>query len=91
MRPWSLRNRGLAAQPGLEQLEAVLGESAHLASFEGVSGHPLYHDPALVSGTYARIVDRKGSPVRLMAEEIRLNSRDYPRPVPVELFESPPL
>ncbi len=35
-------------------------------------------------------MDRKGSPLLLLAEEVRANSRDYPRPVPVELFEAPP-
>lgn len=69
---------------------AILDSHAELASFTGADGGKMYHDPALLSATYARIIDRKGSPLLLMAEEIRTNSRDYPRPVPVEMFESPP-
>jgi hypothetical protein len=71
---------------------AVAALAAHpgIASFEGLGGGPVYHDPSLLSAAYARIMDRKASPILLMAEEIRVNSREYPRPVPVELFEAPP-
>jgi len=55
-----------------------------------VSGQTLHHAPDLLSRTYARILDRKGSPLLLVAEEIRANSRDYPRTVPAELFAAPP-
>ncbi len=71
-------------------LAGILAGHPWLASFEGLSGQRVYHSPDLLSLTYARILDRKGSPLLLMAEEIRANSRDYPRPVPVELFEAPP-
>ncbi|MDP2847400.1 MAG: hypothetical protein Q8O35_04325 [Humidesulfovibrio sp.] len=72
-------------------LAGILAESQEIASFESLSGgRTLYHAPALLSRTYARILDRKGFPLQLMVEEIRSNSRDYPRPVPVELFEAPP-
>lgn len=71
-------------------LAGILAGHPRLASFEGLSGQTVYHCPDLLSRTYARILDRKGSPLVLMAEEVRANSRDYPRPVPVELFEAPP-
>ena len=71
-------------------LAGILASQPGLASFPGLSGQTLYHAPDLLSHTYARILDRKGSPLALLAEEIRANSRDYPRPVPVELFEAPP-
>jgi len=74
--------------PGI--LPEILEQRPDLSSFEGTSGQTLHHAPEILSRTYARILDRKGSPLLLMAEEIRANSRDYPRPVPVELFESPP-
>lgn len=74
----------------LALLPGLLAQHPDLACFEGLSGQTLYHAPELLSGTYARILDRKGSPLQLMAEEIRLNSREYPRPVPVELFEAEP-
>lgn len=74
--------------PGL--LPALLAARPDIAALQSVSGRTLYHAPELLSRTYARILDRQGSPVLLMAEEIRANSRDYPRPVPVALFEQPP-
>lgn len=82
----------LALLPGIlpDILPDILAQHPDLASFEGISGQTLYHAPELLSRTYARILDRKGSPLTLMAEEIRTNSRDYPRPVPVELFEAAP-
>ncbi len=92
-----LRARGfgecLDAQPGGEpcrRVEALLSGLPEIASLASLSGRAVYHDPALLSRTYARILDRKGATALLMAEEIRANSRDYPRPVPVELFEAPP-
>lgn len=71
-------------------LAAALASAPDIVSFQSLSGQTVYHDPELLSRTYARILDTKGSPLLLMAEEIRVNSRDYPRPVPVELFEAPP-
>jgi hypothetical protein len=77
-----------------QELETLLGgilaNHPDLAAFESLTGQTVYHAPELLSHTYARILDRKGSPLALMAEEIRANSRDYPRPVPVELFEAQP-
>jgi len=71
-------------------LPGLLAAHPALAALESRTGRTLYYAPDLLSRTYARILDRKGSPLLLMAEEIRLNSRDYPRPVPVELFQAPP-
>lgn len=92
-----LRQGGLGTCPdALPEADPCRGVSGILAgltgvaSFVGLSGRTVYHDPGLLSRTYARILDRKGSPALLMAEEIRLNSRDYPRPLPVELFEASP-
>jgi len=71
-------------------LSGILASHPGLAAFESLSGQTVYYAPELLSHTYARILDRKGSPLTLMAEEIRASSRDYPRPVPVELFEAQP-
>lgn len=78
------------APDAAEALVETLPASPGIESFESLSGRTVYHAPDLLSATYARILDCKNSPVELMAGEIRLNSRDYPRPVPVELFEAPP-
>jgi hypothetical protein len=83
-------NQSLAVEDASLALAGILAEDQRLASFEGLSGQRVYHCPDLLSRTYARILDRQGSPLLLMAEEIRDNSREYPRPVPVELFEEPP-
>jgi hypothetical protein len=92
-----LREQGLGEclgePPGADpcrRLAAVLSGLPDIASFAGLSGRTVYHDPMLLSHTYARILDRKNAPAVLLAEEIRSNSRQYPRPVPVALFEKPP-
>ncbi len=92
-----LRERGLAE--GLEtspqadarlRLAAIVAARPEIASLASRSGRPLYHDPALLSRAYAQLLDDKDVPEVLVAEAVRSNSRDYPRPVPVELFEQPP-
>lgn len=61
-----------------------------LAALKSIGGQTLYHDMILLSRTYAAILDRKGSPMILIAEEVRKNSAEYPRTLPVDLFEGPP-
>jgi len=82
--------RTLAEEEAAVALTGILASHPGLASLESLSGQTVYHAPDLLSRTFARILDRKGSPLLLMAGEIRANSRDYPRPVPVELFQAPP-
>ena len=71
-------------------LAEILAGLPGIAALNSLSGRTVYHDQALLSRTYARILDRKDATEVLLAEEIRSNSRDYPRPVPVELFEMAP-
>jgi hypothetical protein len=91
-----LNNRGLLnsfdqQSPDMEALMAeTLAAHRDLAALESISGRTLYHAPALLSVTYASILDRKNSPVLLIAEEIRRNSAEYPRPLPLEIFEESP-
>lgn len=92
-----LRERGfgerLDSPPGGDpslRVAAILAELPAIASLASLSGRALYHDPALLSRAYARILARQGDPAALLAEEIRANSREHVRPVPVELFERPP-
>jgi len=81
-------------EPDIPDVEPLLAETLathqDLAAMASISGQTLYHSPSLLSRTYASILDRKGSPVVLMAEEVRRNSSEYPRPVPLDLFEHPP-
>lgn len=82
--------RDLSEPDALARIEAALAAHPGLASFAGLAGGRLFHDPTLLSRTYARIIDRKAVPLALMAEEIRHASREYPRPLPIELFSRPP-
>jgi len=81
-------------EPEVPDMDALLAETltanADLAALTSISGEMLYHAPSLLSRTYAGILDSKSSPVRLIAEEVRRNSADYPRPLPLELFEQSP-
>jgi hypothetical protein len=92
----SLSERGLLApeEPETPDMEALLAEmlatNEDLTALTSISGEILYHAPALLSTTYASILTRKTSPIILMAEEIRRNSAEYPRPIPLDLFEQPP-
>lgn len=86
---WPGDDRPVAEDMGA-LLEETLAANLDLAVYTGISGKPLYHAPALLSRTYASIMDRKSSPVMLIAEEVRSNSAEYPRPLPLALFlESP--
>jgi hypothetical protein len=81
-------------EPGVPDMDALLAETLaanpDLAALTSISGEILYHAPSLLSRTYACILDSKASPVHLIAEEVRKNSADYPRPLPLELFEQSP-
>ncbi|WP_235669640.1 hypothetical protein [Solidesulfovibrio carbinolicus] len=92
-----LRERGLAEHletsppdDPCTALAAIVADLPEIASLASRSGQTLYHDPARLSRSYARLLDNQDAPDRLLAEAIRSHSRDYPRPVPVELFEKPP-
>ena len=91
-----LRGRSLLGpdEPGVPDMDALLAETlaanADLAALTSISGEILYHAPPLLSRTYAGILDSKSSPVLLIAEEVRRNSAEYPRPLLLELFEQSP-
>lgn len=92
----SLKSRGATDVegpdfPGIDALmDETLASYPEIEALESISGQTLYYVPALLSRTYASILDRKSSPVILMAEEVRRNSADYPRPLPLEIFEESP-
>jgi hypothetical protein len=77
------------------ELEAFLKErvkhNEDLREIPDEKGIPHYYSGRSMAGTYARIlIQRRGDPLLLMAEIIRENSRIYPRPVPLGIFEEPP-
>lgn len=92
----ALRSRGMPDDQAkgaldLDALLAVmLATHEDLAALPGISGETLYHSPPLLSRTYAAILDRKSSPLLLIAEEVRQSSAEYPRPVCLDLFEHTP-
>lgn len=90
----SARNLLCPDESGSPDLDALLAETLathqDLAAFTSISGEILYHAPSRLSRTYAGILDRKSSPDLLIAEEVRRNSAEYPRPLSLELFEQAP-
>ncbi len=92
----TLKERGI---PGSEEqespdMEALLASTLatrqELAALTSITGETRDHSPDLLSRTYASILDRKSSPVVLIAEEVRRCSAEYPLPIPPDLFEVSP-
>jgi len=55
------------------------------------SDPPCYYSSQHMTGAYARLLlHKRGDPLRLLAETVREQSRDYQRPVPLEIFTAPP-
>ncbi len=91
-----LEARGLLNAEEWETLEfealvsKTMAVHEDLAVIKGIRGENLYHAPVLLSRTYASILARKGSPILLLAGEVRMNSSEYPRPLPLYLCAEPP-
>lgn len=79
-----------APQSIIDLASEAQAEDPELASLLGPNQERLYHHLSCLSRGYAGILALKDSPLLLIAETIRANSRDYPRPVPAVLFEAPP-
>ena len=71
-------------------LEEALVKDEGVARFTSWDGKEYCHYKPLLSGNYARIISAENNPVVQVANVVRDNSRDYPRPVPVEILEYPP-
>ena len=72
-------------------LKGAINDNGDLKEVLDGKGNFRYYSTQSMAEPYARILSRKGeNAVHLMAETIRENSRRYPRPVPLELFEDPP-
>ena len=76
----------------LAELEALLKETVkqneEMKEILDGKGIAHYYSIRSMAETYARIlIQREGDPLLLMAEVIRENSRRYPRPVPLTIFE----
>jgi hypothetical protein len=94
----ALANQGILKPASVEQLQqfdaflkGAIEDNGDLKEISDGKGNFRYYSTRSMAEPYAKILSRKGeNPVLLMAEVIRENSRRYPRPVPLELFEDPP-
>ena len=73
-----------------EEIAASLAGDPDLAVVHGPDGGEFYRCASLMSATYAGILAGKRAPCLLMAETVRKNSKEYPRPVALDIFEYPP-
>ena len=72
-------------------LEDVLGANEDLHELAAGSGPLYFYSSLFMTGAYAQILlQKRGDPLRLIAETVRKNSADYTRPVPLDLFTQPP-
>lgn len=71
----------------LDELEQGNPDVASLTAWDGTR---YYHFKPMMSAMYARILASGNNPAVQLADVVRESSRDYPRPVPVEMFEYPP-
>ena len=79
-------DRGYAAS----LLAELAAEDDDVAVFTAWDGKEYYHYKPQMSGLYARILSAGNNRMVQLADVVRESSRDYPRPVPLEIFEYPP-
>lgn len=86
-------------EPGVadekSHFEAILGEvveeNGDLREISAGNGTPYYYSTRSLSETYAAILARKEEgPLHVIAQVVRENSKIYPRPVPMDIFNGPP-
>jgi len=73
-----------------EEIAGALAEDPDLAVVHGPDGEEFYRCASLMSATYAEILAGKHAPCLLIAETVRKNSKEYPRPLALDIFEYPP-
>jgi hypothetical protein len=72
-------------------LKNALGANEDLHELAAGSGPPYFYSSLFMTGAYAQILlQKRGDPLRLIAQTVRQNSSDYNRPVPLDLFTLPP-
>lgn len=88
---WRQAGEGDGEPPALAGLLPAVAEAQpDLQIIEGPQGEVYYYLASQMSRTYAEIVARRGAPHLQIAAEVRRNSRDYPRSIPLDIFEYPP-
>ena len=76
-------------EPTLFVLE-LLAENDEVAVFTAWDNKEYYHYKPQMSSLYARILSTANNKMVQVASVVRESSRDYPRPVALEIFEYPP-
>lgn len=71
-------------------LAELLAENDEVAVFTAWDNKEYYHYKPQMSSLYARILSTGNNRMVQIASVVRDSSRDYPRPVPLEIFEYPP-
>ena len=71
-------------------LAELLAENDEVAVFTAWDNKEYYHYKPQMSSLYARILSTANNKMVQVASVVRESSRDYPRPVPLEIFEYPP-
>ena len=73
-----------------EEIAGALAADPDLAVVHSPDGEEFYRCVSLMSATYAEILAGKHAPCLLIAETVRKNSKEYPRPIALDIFEYPP-
>ena len=71
-------------------LAGLLAENVDVAVFTAWDNREYYHYKPQMSSLYARILSTGNNKMVQIASVVRESSRDYPRPVALEIFEYPP-
>jgi hypothetical protein len=72
-------------------LKNAIGANEDLHELAAVNGPPYFYSSLFMTGAYAQILlQKRGDPLRLIAETVRKSSADHARPVPLDLFTQPP-
>ena len=71
-------------------LAELLAENDDVAVFTAWDNKEYYHYKPQMSSLYARILSTANNKMVQVASVVRESSRDYPRPVALEIFEYPP-
>ena len=71
-------------------LAELLAENDEVAVFTAWDNKEYYHYKPQMSSLYARILSTANNKMVQVASVVRESSRDYPRPVALEIFEYPP-
>lgn len=72
-------------------LKSALVANEDLHELAAGSSSPHFYSSLFMTGAYAQILlQKRGDPLRLIAQTVRQNSADYPRPVPMDLFTQTP-